>query len=726
MKSNVSEVLLLAAECLGILGAIDPSRIDLDKPIISKEENCERFLNSNDKNFKIVLITLLMKAITTSAKTSDQNCSSFALQEIIKYFTSPQVINRIDINRDLNQELRDYCNVLLKSKYNNPIPFRSSQETTEVIFGSNPDLKYNQWLNEWLKTLFNSFIFLEEDSNEDQTNRNSILSQSMPSQLSGEFNSALEEVLTQNQIPIDILRVCFHAIIRNQSIAQFLLPYVVIASLRSANLEQKKLIVNEVKTIITKLTTEEMKFSEDIIHLSSQTVFHLYDHLKVWFKNRNSLHKSIGKTPRYLKTAQMRDREFKGVKYFLENISGLELATLAFNCNAFSRSLRYLEEYVKENDLKTGANSNTFQEKISFFQKIFVRLDEPDSVEGCNSKRTKTPTFDETILTHESMGQIQEALTCCAKAVQLFPNDFKYQEKYLQTLMQSFDQSDMVYTYGSGLMLRQPEFKAKIAPFVIEAVWKLGNWDELQNQLECHQNESFTTFGSGIGELFSSIINKQTISDFEDKLRFVRHQLVGPLSAAAMEISGYVRGHQYIVNLHILNDIQTAYNKLITKLTDECCDIDKFQNKFLKVVNIWEERNNMVRKTSRCQEPILNVQRAIFSLMDRECDFLSPFIKKQLFKSWLKSTKTSRKSGNIQRSYNCTLEMNKSRQSLSIYSGDGIIPVTITELTDSENSEAISEVAKVHWARNDKLGINSYNLVRNRIVIVLYFYQKLR
>jgi hypothetical protein len=104
------------------------------------------------------------------------------------------------------------------------------------------------------------------------------------------------------------------------------------------------------------------------------------------------------------------------------------------------------------------------------------------------------------------MGQIKEALTCCAKAVQLFSNDFKYQQKYLQTLMRSFDQSDVVYTYCSALMLRQLEFKAKIAPFVIEAVWKLGNWDEFQNQLECHRNESFYTFGSGIGELFSSII----------------------------------------------------------------------------------------------------------------------------------------------------------------------------------------------------------------------------
>ncbi len=97
---------------------------------------------------------------------------------------------------------------------------------------------------------------------------------------------------------------------------------------------------------------------------------------------------------------------------------------------------------------------------------------------------------------------------------------------------------------------------------------------------------------------FPLLLNKQTISDFVDKLRLMRHQLVGLLSAAAMEIIGYVRGHQYIVNLHILNDIQTAYNKLITKLTDEC--YDNFQNKFLKIVNILEERNNMVRKSSRC------------------------------------------------------------------------------------------------------------------------------
>jgi hypothetical protein len=70
--------------------------------------------------------------------------------------------------------------------------------------------------------------------------------------------------------------------------------------------------------------------------------------------------------------------------------------------------------------------------------------------------------------------------------------------------------------------------------------------------------------------------------------------------------------------------------------------------------------------------------------------------------------------------------MNKSRQSLSIYTDDGIIPVTVTELTDSENSETISEVAKADWATNHKLGINSFNLVRNRVFIVSYFHQKSR
>jgi len=69
------------------------------------------------------------------------------------------------------------------------------------------------------------------------------------------------------------------------------------------------------------------------------------------------------------------------------------------------------------------------------------------------------------------------------------------------------------------------------------------------------------------------------------------------------------------------------------------------------------------------------------------------------------STKTSRKSGNIQRSYNCLLEMNKARQSLVIDFGAGDIPLSVTSLSDIENSEAIIEAAKVHWARGDRKGI---------------------
>ena len=39
----------------------------------------------------------------------------------------------------------------------------------------------------------------------------------------------------------------------------------------------------------------------------------------------------------------------------------------------------------------------------------------------------------------------------------------------------------------------------------------------------------------------------QKTSEFEDQLSFVRNRLMGPLSAASMEMGSYQRGYDYIV-----------------------------------------------------------------------------------------------------------------------------------------------------------------------------------
>ena len=704
LKSTDNNVLSSAAECIGILGAVDPLRVDLEKPIISREGKSEKFLNFNDKDFKILLITRLYRAITTATQTVDQYCASYALQEVVKMFTEDKETG-IRLS-ELSEELRHFCSIILNTKYSQKsiLTVSDSQiEKSKPIFGSTPNMTYAEWLTDWITFLFESFILKNENKEENEYKAiTSLLSQSSgnPSDF---FDNDLAKNLNYYAIKTKVLRFCSQIILRNQSIAKFLLPYIVISSLKYATPPQRQVIVNEIQQIITTLTTDKYIFDDELGHLSSQTVFHIFDHLKVWHKYRVKLHNRICATEGQKKTARVKDREFKGVQFFLDGISHKELAKLAFKCNAFSRSLRYLEEYIKSNEeKKENKIQNLFQNEIPFFQNVFIRLEDPDSVEGCNSKRNpNNPTLNEMILTHEAMGQFQEALICCEKAISLDPNDFECQRKYLQISMDSFDQSAMVRTYGMGLILSRPEWRPKLAPFIIEAVWRLGDWNQLSTLLEQNDINLNNNFGAGIGDLFHKMISKNHLNEFDQKVLSLRQTLIGPLSAAATEISGYVRGHKYIVDLHILHDINHIFNEIIIDLSEDVVSIENMKTKFFKVIDIWDDRTHLVRNTTKNREPILNAQRALLGVLSHRCSDLSPLIKKELFNLWLKSTKTARKSGNIQRSYNCLLEMNKIRESLlKDFFGD-------CPLTDIENCEAILETAKIQWNKNNSIGFQS-------------------
>lgn len=719
LKSSHQDVIGLAAKCLGILGAIDPSKIDLEKPVISKEDKSDKFLNFNDDQFKLILITLLYKTITTAESTDIQYCASFALQEVVKYLKNEKRCGRSDFTiDDLPLELKGMCEIFEKTRYN-----RSTQNTYldpsvkfEPFFGSIV-LSYKDWLQKWLSFLFESFIFKYEEKEKSEYERAissfSLSQHSGPtsSQISDAFElelaNALDNHSIKGKVPVD----CYLSLLRSQSIAHFLLPYIVITALKNASLDQRYKIVLEIKTVITTLLVSNEVLYSEIGHLSSQTVFQIYDYLKIWHKNRIQLHRKHCSTARQLRTAKIKDREFRGVEYFLNEETGVsvkDLSRLAFKCNANCRSLRYLEGYVKN-------HTDLFQNEIPLFQQIFARLEEPDSVEGCDFLRTESPSIKEQILTHEAMGQIQEALICCAKAVDKEPNDLELQEKYLQISMDSFDQSEMVCTYGMGLIARKPEWQRYLTHHIIEAIWRLGDWHQLDLLLERNKNKYFETLGSGLGEMFS-LMNKKidTIHDFEEKVNHWRTAVVGPLSAAAMEISGYVRGHKYIVDLHILHDIQLLYDKLINEeLNNEVCSIENVANRFSEVIEIFDRRNDLVRPTTKFQEPILNSQRAMFNILVRRCPELLHPIRKQLFKSWLMSTKTARKVGNIQRSYNCLLEMNKIRDSLLSSPSEDV------SLTDIDNCEAIVEAAKIKWDRNQKSGLNfTFQSIQLKIIIV--------
>lgn len=321
LVSTNSTIRLLIAECFGQLGAIDPARINEDKPELTKEDEHYLYLNFNHISFKVDLVTILMRSINSSDNVATQNSASYALQEVLKYFkiTDDEKIASEE-GKAIWKEIRDddvkqCCKVLIEARYK--VPIKSPEEESQsqnmipLLFGSEKALTFKDWIQNWCHILIENII--SKEVSEDSLESPALSQSSQSSQsLSPDFPNFLKmiiETYEKEKIPCKIL-ICNHLIVsRDENLAQFLLPFIIITALRKANELQRISIVDEIKAV----TNKAINSTHQSRHLCAQAVFHLYDFLKVWSKRRKRYIAELAKTTRHLKPALKNDREFQGI-----------------------------------------------------------------------------------------------------------------------------------------------------------------------------------------------------------------------------------------------------------------------------------------------------------------------------------------------------------------------------------------------------------------------------
>lgn len=105
--STNTEVRNQSANCLGLLGAIDSKFLHFETPFSNEMFTTHRLANSvdycdqkvfssNKKQFKMLLLEILMNTVKASTKNFDYNSASYAMQELLKLFTSEQCLPLID------------------------------------------------------------------------------------------------------------------------------------------------------------------------------------------------------------------------------------------------------------------------------------------------------------------------------------------------------------------------------------------------------------------------------------------------------------------------------------------------------------------------------------------------------------------------------------------------------------------------------------------------------
>ncbi|XP_041465563.1 serine/threonine-protein kinase ATR-like [Lytechinus variegatus] len=594
----------LFGECLGVLGAIDPGRLDLNTT--SRKADMSKFHASvEDVHFAFDLINDLVRAFLAAADPRSQDCSAYAIQEMLQIFECRNV-SKDGPGRQLWQRFPEHIQEILSplqtTKYIPSAASSISKVTVHPIYRSKKVKTFKDWVCTWT-----SYLVTKVKATK----------------------------------PGRIFRACSMIIKHDIHTAMFLLPYTLLYALLDANDDDKQEIQNELLAVLTHAErVEDQRPSEDR-HMSAQTVFSVLDHLTNWKRQRMQILQAAKSRRGASNSSEIASigRYLECVKVFLQEIPQDILARASFNCRAYARSLMHFESYI-------FSNNQDVQNHLGFLQKLYIAMDEPDGVLGVSAIRLQEPSFREQIHDHESTGNLQDAVACYERATQLETGEMGHHKGLVRCLL-DLGQLNTALVHVNGVLSQRSDWSSQLNSYRVEACWKLAKWDDLESNLKHEGHNSDWNILLGKTLLAAREGNQE---EFRTQLQLARSAQMGPLSAASMEKGSYQRAYEYIARLHMLCDLDLG----VTNLLGFSAGGDSKSQSQAELMEWWDARQTMAQSSFRTQEPMLCLRRSILGL-NNPPNTERAELDKDIGYCWLKSAKVARKAGHLQGAYSSLL-----------------------------------------------------------------------
>lgn len=160
-------------------------------------------------------------------------------------------------------------------------------------------------------------------------------------------------------------------------------------------------------------------------------------------------------------------------------------------------------------------------------------------------------------------------------------------------------------SHVSGALSVHPEWSQTLHSFGIEAAWRLGRWDSLE---EFVSKAHSPTFESMIGDIFSSAKAPKIRKSLPMAFRRVRESIAPQLAAAGRE--SYGRAYASLLKLHVLFELE----QFLTVEFDSM-DSSLIMKRLNEMLDMWENRLKLAAPSLRAQDPILNIRRVLLQDM---------------------------------------------------------------------------------------------------------------
>lgn len=613
---DIEDIRLIAFECIGAIGAVDPDRLDLgmgdSRPIVLKD--------FTEEEESILFAMYLIKDVLVSAfrSTSDmgyQTNLAYAIQEMLKicqfdvslmssgrYTTSASLKARTRWD-SLPKHVLETITPLLESRYTikeKPLP--AFELPIYPQHGT-----YREWLQQWTTCL-------------------------------------ISEAVAQKMFQP------FRSVVRNKDVgvAHHLLPHLVLHALVSGDEDKMWNIRSEILAVLEDQVNEGTSSSADKKLLSAQVVFMLLDHLNKWARlTRKDLGDKKSEAKRSRGNRFGAAEQLSRIDSVLSSVDQDLMAKAAFQCKAYARSLMSFERHIVSLRQR-NADSAEIQSCYERLHEIYCNLDEPDGMEGI-STLILSPTLEHQIRQHESTGRWTSAQSCWELRLQQSPDNLEYHIGLLRCL-RNLGHYDTLRTHVKGVLTRNPDWKQSLVGFEVESAWMIGDWNDVQVLVE----------GSGESTppvVIASLLLAIREGDPEviaDALARARMTLGSPIVASGGR--EYRHTYEAVLNLHLVHEVE-----LIHRFSSEQVQTRRSsaQDELTKTLNT---RLNSTLPSFRTMEPILSMRRTAYGISRQRYGILAG----EIGRSWLISAKIARKAGHWQTAYSAILQAQESRTAFSL------------------------------------------------------------
>ncbi|KAL9081035.1 MAG: hypothetical protein Q9157_000351 [Trypethelium eluteriae] len=596
-KEDRRDISIASARCLGIIGCVDPTRIDSlrERRDILILSNFERAAEAID--FAALLLeTVLVKAFRSATNARAQGFLAYAMQELLRFCgfhesLTPKSRNADDDSRaarwrKMPSSIRTTLTPFLNSRYLLTSNFAQKAIQSYPIFRKT--LTHSLWLRS-----FTSDLLRKGKGDNAET-----------------IFSILSRVIHGQEI----------------TIAAFLLPFVVLNVVIGGTDIEAENIQKELLSILSESIAASTQSEVETIKQCSENVFRILDYMSRWMQEKKKILAQIQLTAERLGSSPpdaeiIRDTsQISSVERILSCVPAAVVSSRAMDCRSYARAAYHWEIHMRQEDDKCSALGLEYLSPSlhEHLQEIYAHIDEPDAVEGLSAVLDFVKP-EQQLMEYVRLQQWDSVQAWYQIHHRRDPDNVDFQIQLSRSLYES-GQNDALLDMIDRVQGQKESCAPELLAYAVETSWATGRWQDLEKYLKiAPQSESKareTEFDISIAE----IIHHLHQGDFDRAEKTIRSSREGIVKSMSTSGTNSIQScRDQLRGLHVLYELEIISGLPVSRSNERKVVRDRLDRRLPVLGTFVNDKQALLRLRRTAME----LSRLQFNNLDRASTFTS-------------------------------------------------------------------------------------------------------